>query len=488
MKNIKEAMNSFLEISLSLTDIHDREKLLSRILDRAIEFAECDAGTLYLIDDDGLEFCRMVTLSMGVRQGGHASPITLPPVPMDEKFVSSWVAIHNEPINLPDVQKSKRFDFSGSQRYDEMTGYDTRSMLVVPLANEKGVVIGVMQLINALNDKGKVIPFDHDLGLFIEAIAAQAAISITNMQYARELSDFVTSLAGGLATAIDGRSDYDKYHTRNTVRYARNFLRWLEETGNRWRFNEDRYKSFLLSVWLHDIGNLAVPVEFIDKTSKLGTNNVYRIHSRFKQIHFLNKIDMLEGRITQEEYEAKEAQFADVLAFVDRMNNADRLTDEEFERLEAIEQLTYTNEKGEEKPWVKKREIDSLCIEGDVLSDSERKIKQGHVTAADNILSGVMFPRWYRRTPEWVAMHHEQPNGKGYPDRLEGDEIPKESRLIAVLDTFEDLVNDTRPNRTRLTPEEAIEKMSIMADKGILDKSVVRMFEQSRAWEGKKQR
>ena len=53
---------------LSLSSERDREALLSQILDTAMDLARCDAGTLYLLEDDGLHFCRMVTRSMGIRQ------------------------------------------------------------------------------------------------------------------------------------------------------------------------------------------------------------------------------------------------------------------------------------------------------------------------------------------------------------------------------------------------------------------------------------
>ena len=76
----------FLELCLALTAERDREELLSRILDTAMDLTSCDAGTLYLTEKDGLHFCRMVTRSMGIRQGGHASPITLPPVPLGKNM------------------------------------------------------------------------------------------------------------------------------------------------------------------------------------------------------------------------------------------------------------------------------------------------------------------------------------------------------------------------------------------------------------------
>ena len=178
----------FLAISIQLTAERDRDALLSRILDCAMDAASCDAGTLYLLREDGLHFCRMVTRSQGVRQGGHDAPINLPPVPLDPKFVSAWVALNNKAINVPDVRTSTLFDFTGSVKYDEMTGYTTKSMLVMPMLSDRGKVIGVTQLINAKNDEGETVPFDPGIEQLISAISSQAAISIANMNYIENLT------------------------------------------------------------------------------------------------------------------------------------------------------------------------------------------------------------------------------------------------------------------------------------------------------------
>ncbi|MBR0392697.1 MAG: hypothetical protein IJK38_10290, partial [Oscillospiraceae bacterium] len=70
-----EDMERFLSLCLAITEERDREALLSSILDTAMDLAGCDAGTLYLVEDDQLHFCRMVTRSQHVRQGGHDAPI-----------------------------------------------------------------------------------------------------------------------------------------------------------------------------------------------------------------------------------------------------------------------------------------------------------------------------------------------------------------------------------------------------------------------------
>ena len=227
-------LNRFLQMSLSLSSERDRESLLSAILDTAMDFAHCDAGTLYLLGEGGLGFCRMVTRSQNVRQGGHDAPITLPPVPIDEKYACAWTAIHNEALNVADVQADGRFNFSGPAQYDAMTGYRTSSMLVVPMTDDKGGLIGVMQLINALDGAGNVVPFDPEMELLISAVASQAAISITNMQYAEKVTRLLDSLVMALSIAIEKLSPYKAGERTDKERYEE-LLRHLQ-VENPWKF------------------------------------------------------------------------------------------------------------------------------------------------------------------------------------------------------------------------------------------------------------
>ena len=74
----QQQLRQFLDINVALSAERDREALLTFILDTAIDMTHCDGGTLYLLEDDGLHFCRMVIRSLGIRQGGHDAPITIP--------------------------------------------------------------------------------------------------------------------------------------------------------------------------------------------------------------------------------------------------------------------------------------------------------------------------------------------------------------------------------------------------------------------------
>ena len=475
-------MKRFLRISLSLSAERDRESLLSAILDTAMDVSGCDAGTLYLLGDSGLEFCRMVTRSMNIRQGGHDSPITLPPVPLDPIYVCSWVAMHNEAINVADVRTDSHFDFTGSLRYDKMTGYHTKSMLVVPLASDTGEVIGVMQLINALSDTGEAVPFPAEKELLVSALSSQAAISVTNMRYSEQITQLLDSLVGALSAAIDERTPYNANHTRNMVLYGTRFLDRLPKDNGIFSFDKDARRTFILAVWLHDVGKLVVPLEVMDKKDRLGERR-FDVLARFREAELLERIAMLEGRMDRDEYEKRSADRAAAAELIDEVNEAGFLPDETFEKVKALAALCYEDEHGERHSLLTAEEMTCLCVRKGTLTDEERSVMESHVTVTAHILQQVHFPKNFSRVPEWAASHHELLNGSGYPKHLTAEDIPPEVRLLTILDVFDALTARDRPYKPAMPVEKALGILRSMVSEGSVDGDILTLFENSRAWE-----
>ncbi|MBO4331504.1 MAG: GAF domain-containing protein [Oscillospiraceae bacterium] len=477
----EEQMRRVIGISLDLSAERDREKLLSKILDTAMDITACDAGTLYLLEDDGLHFVRMVTRSMSVRQGGHGDPITLPPVPLEPEYVCSRAVLTGRTINLPDVRSDGRFDFSGTLRYDKMTGYTTKTMLVVPMSDDRGEIIGVAQLINAQDAEGSVIPFDSGMEVAVRALASQAAVSIVNMRYSEQIVSLLDSLVGALSEAIDERTPYNANHTRNMVRYASAFADWLSDSGNEWRFEGDRRRSLLLSVWLHDVGKMVVPLEVMNKETRLGPR-LGDVLGRLRIIGLLARLREAEGAVTAEEAEKLGLRLKEAAELIEKANSAGCLPDETIEEIEKLARESYTDENGLEHPWLNAEEAEALSVRKGTLTAKERGIMENHAAATAKILSRVAFPARYAEVPFWAAAHHELLNGEGYPKGLKGDEIPREVRLLTVLDVFDALTARDRPYKQPMPAEKAFAVLEDMAMKGTVDGEILALFEQSGAW------
>jgi GAF domain-containing protein len=164
--------------------------LLEIIVNEARSLTHADGGTLYILEDDVLNFKIVQNESLNIFMGGTTgTDITFYPVPKNKTNVSAYVAIKNISVNIPDVYNYDPFDFTGPRKFDEKTGYRTKSMLVVPLTNHEDEVIGVLQLLNArdIKDKKRVIAFSPDYESLVESLASQAAVAVSNTSLINEL-------------------------------------------------------------------------------------------------------------------------------------------------------------------------------------------------------------------------------------------------------------------------------------------------------------
>lgn len=481
-------VKNLLDIAAALSKEKDYNKLLSKIVSEAMSITGCDGGTLYLKQNGKLVFTIMKTNSLGYDRGADGQQISLPPVPFDRKNVCARAAIDRRVINVPDVWNTEQFDFSGPRTYDAITGYHTQSMLVAPMESYTGEIIGVLQLINAQDENGKIVPFHEVFEGAIVSLASLAAVSISNMSYLQETAELFHSFVYSIIEALDQRTPYNANHTKNMVRYAEQFISYLDhacEQGRAsWRFSENDREQFIIAVWLHDVGKIVIPAEIMNKDSRLGHEETAVWH-RLHTISLLAKIDFLEHRLNAEQYAARLADIQDAQTFLERVNRAVSLDDADIAGIAGIAARTYRDEAGAERPWLTAREQELLSIRRGTLSGGERQIMNSHVELTSKLLGKIKFTEAYRSVPGWAAKHHELMDGSGYPNRLKGDEVPREVRLLTILDVFDALTASDRPYRPAFPVEQAFSVLDDMVREGKLDGEIVQLFRESRAWEGR---
>lgn len=108
-----------------------------------------------------------------------------------------------------------------------------------------------------------------------------------------------------------------------------------------------------------------------------------------------------------------------------------------------------------------------------LLKDSPLTKQEQQAIAAHPIVSARILKNFKElaHLSAIVLYHHERMDGSGYPEGLQGEEIPKESRIIAVVDVFEALIGD-RPYRRPVEPDEAFSILKKMP----LDQSIVELL------------
>ena len=302
------------------------------------------------------------------------------------------------------------------------------------------------------------------------------------LKHAEQTAALLDSLVRALSTAIEERSRYNANHTKNMVMMAAAFLKYLDATDSPHRFEKEQANAFIMSVWLHDVGKLAVPLSVMDKSDRLG-HSLDILKDRLTKMRLLCRISVLEGRLTQQEYETQSEDITKTMEFIDRINRSDFLSEEDFQKVQELSKLTYHDENGEEQPVLTEQEVKMLSIRKGTLTDEERQIMQSHASVTARILEQVAFPDGYRSVPFWAASHHELLNGKGYPAHLTSPQIPFEVRLLTILDIYEALTAKDRPYKKPMPPEKAFMILNDMVKEGSLDGDILSEFQKSMAWQ-----
>jgi diguanylate cyclase (GGDEF)-like protein len=182
-QSVNQLLKQLIQIGIALTSERELATLLEQIVAEARKFTNAEAGTLYLRDGDTLRFAVAQNDVLRERMGEREMrrQLTAQPLRLSQPSLASYVARTGRPLCLPDaygVSKSRPYVFN--QDLDVRLQYQTGSVLVVPLHDPARDVIGVLQLINARNEAGEVVPFDAEIENMMHALAAQAAVAIRN--------------------------------------------------------------------------------------------------------------------------------------------------------------------------------------------------------------------------------------------------------------------------------------------------------------------
>jgi hypothetical protein len=173
---------------VALTVERDFNRLLETIVVEAQQLFNTDGGSLYIFRTNELEFLLARNDALGIAFGGTTGvPAQLPPLPLYDaegkpnlKYAAVRCALTKKRVVVDDVygEHPNGLDLSGAKAFDKEHNYHTQSLLVIPLLDSGGDAVGVLQLINARNEYGKLIPFHPDDVLETLTLLGATALSI----------------------------------------------------------------------------------------------------------------------------------------------------------------------------------------------------------------------------------------------------------------------------------------------------------------------
>lgn len=471
----EEDLKEIIDIGVEITDEKDENCLLDKILETVIRITNCDAGTLYLNDNNVLSFKIMKIKSLNISIGGDGKAVDLPPIQMSKENIIAYSVIHKELVRIDDTSKDKRFRFDNDKETG-YTNYEIGSMLVLPLINSQEDVVGALQLINAFDDVNNIVPFSQDAQYTIKTIGSLAAIAITNIKYIYEIKSQMESFVDAFTMAIDERTPYNGMHSKKVKTYVElmaDYINSLHYQGlcDDYFTKEDK-DQLIMAASLHDIGKMVVPLSVMNKSTRL-EGSIREIKSRFKLIMAYLEIDFLKGKISKEKYQKEITYIKENFEKIRVLNNSSYIDEDELKFVEELGNKRYIGEDGKIIEYLTPYEKECLMIQRGTLTESERNVMKSHVVMTERLLDKVHFGSRFSKVKEIARSHHELLDGSGYPNGLKAEDLSLETRILTVVDIFDALTSPDRPYKSPVDIESAFDILENMADNGKIEKRLV---------------
>ena len=500
-------------IGIALSRERNTAKLLETILIAAKELLHADGGTLYRLEDGKrLRFEVLFNDSLGLAMGGASgAPIPFPPIELYDResgepnsgMVVTYAVLNDSTVVIDDAYAEQNFDFSGTQRFDERTGYRSRSFLTVPMKNHEEQIIGVFQLINAVDPvSGEVRSFSAADRQLAESLASQAAIALTNHQLMEQLKTLFESLIELINTAIDHKSPYTGAHCQRvpilTMMIAEAARHSERGALQQFRPSAEELYELKIAGLLHDCGKITTPVHVVDKATKLETifDRIHLVDTRFEVLKRDAEIAYLKDKLAAVEsgdlaaLPALEQRLQKELAeldadreFVRRNNSGGEFMDTAAQhQIGHIAARRWVGVDGVECDFLSADEVRNLCISRGTLNPEERKVIEEHVELTMRLLQSLTWPNNLRNVPEYAGCHHERLDGRGYHRGIPEQRLPMPARIICLADVFEALTAKDRPYKPAKPLSEVLTILGRMVLERHIDPDLFDVFVRQNLW------
>lgn len=280
MVSQEEKLRKIIDLGFEISQIKDIDLLLEKVLHEARGFTNCDAGSIYVREEEKLIF-RYAQNDTMQRQlpPGRKLPYSTFSVPISNSSIAGYVASNGAILNITDVYElSSDYPFSFNRSYDDLTGYRTRSMLTIPLQNFRGEIIGILQLINAMDSQEQPVPFAHEDEEIILYFAHNAANAIERAQMTREMILRMNKMA-------------ELRDPKETGPHVNRVAAYSVALYEAWAFKKqvpqaeiDRNRDVLrMSAMLHDVGKVAISDNILKKPGRFTPEEfqVMKLHTLF---------------------------------------------------------------------------------------------------------------------------------------------------------------------------------------------------------------
>ena len=511
-ENVKYVMG----ISRELNGERDIPKLLNLILFKAREICKADAGSIYTIDyNPGSSKVGDAQLRFRLTQNSSIKPDFAEfRIPIDNKSIVGNAVLHGAPINIPDLYalsddaSQNPFGVKHNRTFDQRIGYESHSMLTLPMFDISHRPIGVIQLINrkrnwkndlrSQNDfQDQVIPF-HDRDMeYAEIVAQQAGIALENAEMHNEIQRLFDGFVNAAVTAIEQRDPTTSGHSHRVAKLTTGLAKFVDKSDaphfQNISFTEDQMREIEYASLLHDFGKLGVRENVLVKAKKLYPWQNETLIQRFELIRATLEIDFLHQKINfmnnpaafpmdfsiekiTDLKNSKLSELEEFYSFILKANEPTVLEQGGFDRLNEIAKLTFNTLRGEHKNYINVDELKALSVSRGSLTAEEFSEIQSHVEHTYEFLRKIPWGHRLYNVPEIAAKHHEKLDGTGYPNQAISNQIPIQSRMMTIADIYDALTASDRPYKKAVNADKALDIINMDVKGGKVDAQLFDLF------------
>jgi len=240
------------------------DNMLLLMADMGRDMIVCDRCTLWLLDRRQGELWTRVAHEVGEIR-----------VPADLGAVGYAIQT-GEPLIINEPYRDPRFN----PAIDKATGYRTESILVIPIRNNEGEIMGAFQAVNKMTPAGKFVEQDKDQ---LSLAAYYSGKSLESAMLANEIEETQKEIIFVMGEVTETRSKETGYHVKRVAEYSKLL-------ALRSGLDEAEAELIKTASPMHDIGKVAIPDAILKKPGKL-TPEEYDV----MKTHTLIGYNMLKG-------------------------------------------------------------------------------------------------------------------------------------------------------------------------------------------------
>ncbi len=514
LKDISKDNKLFIDIGKKLINEKDLDNLFAKILLYSKEITGADAGSVYLIEKDKsgydiLKFKFSDTFSRNIKLQGES-------LPLDTTSIAGFVALTGEVLNIEDAYKvsdNLLFDLKHNYDFDIKFNYKTKSMLVVPIINHNDKIIGVIQLINSKENllkgefKGKeaynvklmkpadfeknVFPFHKRYNDLMIALASQAGIAIENNKMIAVINNLFDNFVKASIAAIESRDPFTFGHSFRSASLSLEIAREINNVKKGpykdYFFSDIQLKELEYAALLHDFGKVNIDLSILLKANKLSSKELNYILIKIDYLYLSYQIDYLikninnydekkfvnESNLFLKKLEKIKENIKKINFSISNPGNF-KILKELMEDLKIMECFDIS---GNRLEIITEDEKKNLVVEDGTLNNEERKSIENHVIYSYAFTRRIPWPEDFKNIPDIIYKHHEKLDGSGYPQGLKGvDQIPVQSRILAIADIFDALTAKDRPYKKVTDYQSALKILKAEAKNNKIDNDILNIF------------